>query len=122
MSAMAERIGVTLSTISNVILQPIVKVSEETLGANMVDALKDQPAPDSTNVARPAHMPVSVHTKREVARLARVLQVSDETIAMWAIHSLLPELESIEPPNRHTLPPVIQNRILQIERSPRVKT
>ena len=116
--AAAKRLGVTVSTISNVILQSIVSVTEAALGANRVEVLKDQDPPAATAVLKPMHMPVSVHTKREVARLSRVLQLSEETIALWSIHNLLPELEQITPPNRHILPPAIQNRLLQIERTP----
>jgi len=120
--SVAQGLGVTTSTIANLILQSMVAVTEDTLGANRVDFLKNQTAPDATKVVSPAKLPVSVHTKREVSRLARVLQLSDETIVMWSIHSLLPQLEKVTPVNRHTLPPTIQNRVLSIERNPRVTT
>jgi hypothetical protein len=118
----AKRLGVTTSTIANLILQSIVSITEQTLGANRIEYLKNQPPPSATKVLEPAKLPLSVHTKREVGRLARVIQLSEEAIAMWSIHGLLSEIANINPPNRHILPTAIQNKVLEIERSPHAKT
>ena len=118
----AKRLGVTISTIANLILQSIASITMQTLGANRIEYLKNQPPPIATKVLKPGKLPISVHTKREVGRLARVIQLSEEAIAMWSIHNLLPEFTAIKPPNRHTLPSAIQNRVLEIERSPHAKT
>lgn len=121
-TTVAKSLGVTPATIANLVLQSVATVAEDTLGTNRVDFLKAQAAPDATKVVSPVKLPISSHTKRVVSQLARVLQLSEELIAMWSIYTMLPEFERVRPVNRHTLPPAIQNKVLTIERNPHATT
>jgi len=114
----AEHLGVTTSTITNILLQPIVSAVEQALGANRIEHLKNQDAPEPTAIVSSAQLPVSAHTMRKVVMLSKVLQVSKEVIALWSIHYMLPSVEKVPALNRHTLPPVLINKINAIERTP----
>jgi len=115
-AASAKKLGVTPSTVANLVIQSVIAAAERSIGSNHVEMLKAQDGPASTVVLNPMKLPISTHTKRILSTAAKVFQLSEETIALWSIHEMLPAIERIEPLNRHTLPPALYNRVGQIER------
>ncbi len=115
-TAVSNRLGVTTSTVANLVIQSTIAAAKNCIGANVLELLKDQEKPKSTAVHDGIKLPISTHTKRLLTEASIYLQLSEEVIALWSVHEFLPKVERVEPLNRHTLPPAIYNRVARIER------
>ena len=118
----ANDLGVTISTIANLVLQSTIAAARACLKEEVVDRLSRQDPPKPTAINSGVRLPISTHTTRVLSQASAYLQLSEETIALWAIHEFLPKIKGIEPLNRHTLPPAIYNRVSRMEQTNYGKT